>query len=393
MKSATYILYHPGNFFWKFIFLFTFLIVSCIGKSGSESGKILKAGTGYITRAERIKIDKLSGSVTVTILNPWQGANNVNLIYHLVRRGSAIPAGMDSSTIIFVPVKKIICMSTTHVAMISALNEENTISGVSGTSYVFSEKIIKNIGKGLVEDVGYEANLNKELILKISPDLVMMYGIGSESAGYTGKIRELGVKVIFNADYLETDPLGKAEWIKLFGALYCNENLADSIYTSEFQEYNTLKSFIEQHISARPKVLLGLPYKDTWFISPGNSFISKLIGDAGGDYLWHNTESSVSMPFGIEKVYLGALTAEYWLNIGSVSSKNDIISVDQRLKDLPCYKNGNLYNNNKRVTIKGGNDFWESGAVYPHLILKDIATILHPELFNDKELVFYRKIF
>lgn len=393
MKSAIYILYHPGIFFWKFIFLFTILIVSCKGKSGNESGKIINAGSGYITRAERIKIDKQSGSVTVTILNPWQGANNVNLIYHLVRRGSVVPAGLDSSTIIFVPVKKIICMSTTHVAMISALNEENTISGVSGTSFVFSEKIIKNIGKGLVEDIGYEANLNKELILKISPDLVMMYGIGSESAGYTGKIRELGVKVIFNADYLETDPLGKAEWIKLFGALYCKENLADSIYTSEIQEYNTLKSFIEEHISARPKVLLGLPYKDTWFISPGNSFISKLIGDAGGDYLWHNTESSVSMPFGIEKVYLGALTAEYWLNIGSVSSKNDIISVDQRLKDLPCYKNGNLYNNNKRVTVKGGNDFWESGAVYPHLILKDIATILHPELFNDKELVFYRKIF
>ena len=73
------------------------------------------------------------------------------------------------------------------------------------------------------------------MILSISPDLVMMYGIGSESLGYIGKIKELGIKVMFNADYLETDPLGKAEWIKLFGALYCKESMADSIFRSEHE--------------------------------------------------------------------------------------------------------------------------------------------------------------
>jgi iron complex transport system substrate-binding protein len=283
-------------------------------------------------------------------------------------------------------------MSTTHVAMISALSEENTIAGMSGTGFIFSESLLNNVKKGLIEDVGYEGNLNKELILKISPDLIMMYGIGSESAAYVGKIKELGVKVLFNADYLETDPLSKAEWIKLFGALYCKEKMADSIFNSEVETYNKLKSFISQNISVRPNVLLGLPFKDTWFVSPGNSFISKLIEDAGGDYLWRNTVSSVSMPFGIENVYLRALTADYWLNIGSVNSKNEISLIDERLADLNCFKNGNLYNNNKRITMNGGNDYWESGSLYPHLILKDIATILHPDLFNQKELFFYRKI-
>jgi iron complex transport system substrate-binding protein len=241
--------------------------------------------------------------------------------------------------------------------------------------------------------VGYEGNLNKELILKISPDLIMMYGIGSESAGYVGKIKELGVKVVFNADYLETDPLNKAEWIKLFGALYCKDSMADSIYETEVKSYNKLKSFIREHISNRPKVLLGLPFKDTWYVSPGNSFISKLISDAGGDYLWQNTESSVSMPFGIENVYLSALTADYWLNIGSANTKEEILTVDQRLKELPCFKYGNLYNNNKRITGNGGNDYWESGSVFPHVILKDIASILHPDLFSDYESFYYRKIY
>ncbi|MCX6320197.1 MAG: ABC transporter substrate-binding protein [Bacteroidia bacterium] len=369
------------------------LFESCGGIKESHPGTSITDNGALISSAERFTLQKNDSCTIVTIINPWQGANDVTQVYYLVSRGSELPDGLDSSMVIFVPLKRIVCMSTTHIAMISALGEENTIAGVSGTGFIFSGSLIRNVEKGLIEDVGYETNLNKELILKISPDLIMMYGIGSESAGYVGKIKELGVKVVFNADYLETDPLSKAEWIKLFGALYCKENLADSIYKSEVEAYNKMKSYISRNISGRPKVLLGLPFKDTWYVSPGNSFISKLIRDAGGSYLWQNTESSVSMPFGIENVYLSALTADYWLNIGSVNTKDEISMIDQRLEGLPCFKNGNLYNNNKRITANGGNDYWESGSLFPHVILKDIASILHPELFIDNELFYYHKIY
>jgi iron complex transport system substrate-binding protein len=276
--------------------------------------------------------------------------------------------------------------------MISALGEENSITGVSGQDFIYSPAVKINIEKGLVSDVGYEANLNKELVIKLSPDLIMIYGIGSESAGYVGKIKELGIKVLINADYLETDPLSRAEWVKLFGALYDRKSMADSIFNSEAVQYNTLKSHILGSITDKPKVLLGMPFKDTWYISPGNSFISRLISDAGGDYIWNDLNSSVSMPYGIENVFLKALNADYWLNISTVNSKSDISYVDERLTELPCFKNGNLYNNNRRITEGGGNDFWESGSIYPHLLLKDIASILHPDLFSGHELVFYKKI-
>lgn len=373
------------------------LIILCL--TFASCGRVEKKGLvkfivagNRIERAERFTLVQKNRWTEVKIIDPWQGATGVNQIYYLVKRGSVLPGGVDSSAVIFVPLKKIICMSTTHLAMISALGEEQTIAGVSGTNFIYSPAIIKNVEKGLVVDVGYEANLNKELILKISPDLIMIYGIGSESSGYLGKIKELGIKIIINADYLETDPLSRAEWIKLFGALYCKENLADSLYKSEVDEYTRLKSFIVQKTTNKPKVLLGLPFKDTWYISPGNSFISKLINDAGGDYLWMDTESSISMPFGLENVYLRGLKADYWLNIGSVSSRNEISNVDPRLDDLPCFKNDNLFNNNKRISVNGGNDYWESGSLYPHLLLKDIATILHPEIFSDHELIFYKKI-
>jgi iron complex transport system substrate-binding protein len=377
----------------RFILIIVLFSISGCGKRDKKNDYRLRNAGDEIVSAERFTLEKKRGWTEVKIINPWQGATNVNQSYYLVKRGSELPEGLDSAKIIFVPLQKIICMSTTHIAMISALGEEKSIVGVSGTNFIYSPELIRNVEKGSVVDVGYEANLNKELILKISPDLIMIYGIGSESAGYVGKLKELGIKIIINADYLETDPLSRTEWIKLFGALYCKENLADSIYKSEVDKYKKLKLFVDQNARSRPKVLLGLPFKDTWYISPGNSFISKLITDAGGDYLWKDTESSVSMPYGIENVYLRGMKADFWLNTGTVSSRDEILNIDQRMNDLPCFKNDNLFNNNNRTTIDGGNDYWESGSLYPHLILKDIATILHPELFSEHELTYYRKIY
>jgi iron complex transport system substrate-binding protein len=379
----------------KSIFLLVFLMFSgfsCKQVNNSLIRKKTGDDPGSIVLAEKVKIEKSSGSVTLTILNPWQGAKDVNMIYHLVRYGNPVPTGLDSSEVIFVPLSKIICMSTTHIAMVSALNEEGSIKGVSGADFVYSKSLLKRKLEGALADVGYEGNLNNELILQIKPDLVMMYGVGSESAGYVGKLKELGIKVMFNADYLEKDPLSKAEWIKVFGALYCKESIADSLFNSEVNSYDSIRLFISAQIKSKPKVMLGLPYKDTWYISPGNSFVSKLISDAGGDYIWKDTESDVSMPYGIENVYLKALEADFWLNTGASKTKNDIKAVDIRLEDLPCFKNGNLFNNNNRLTDGGGNDYWESGSVHPHVILKDIASILHPDLFPGYKKIYYRKI-
>ncbi len=365
---------------------------SCIRSEEKKGIKKSSEDTSVTHHAERFRIVKKTGYTQITIINPWQGASNVNQTYSLVKRGDMLPDGLNSSNVIYVPVRNIICMSTTHVSMISELDEVESIVGLSGTGFIFSAPVKEYIMKGAVADVGYEANLNKELIMSISPDLIMMYGVGSESAGYIGKLRELGVNVIFNADYLEDNPLGKAEWIKVFGALYCKENIADSIFNNEVLNYHKIVKYIYEDLSYRPKVLLGLPYKETWYISPANSYISRLISDAGGEYLWNDTESSVSMPFGIENVYMRALNADYWLNTGTATSKEEINFIDTRLSELPCFKKGNLFNNIKRINESGGNDYWESGTVHPHLILKDIASILHPELFSDHELFFYQRI-
>jgi len=368
------------------------MLISCHADHKKMEDEKQDTDNHIVKTAKGFSIIKYENYSILTVTDPWQGAEGIKLVYYLVKRDSPAPPEIPAEKVIFVPVGSIVCMSTTHAGMINALGESESITGISTAGYAYSEEITVRVKQGTISEVGYETSLNQELIIKLSPDLVMMYGIGSESSGHVNKLNELGIKIMFNGDYLETDPLAKAEWIKMFGALYCKEELADSIYNKEVNDYNAIRDYVKENTESKPLVLLGLPFKDTWFISPGNSFVSKLIEDAGGNYLWKNTSSSVSMPYGLENVYIAAMNADYWLNIGTVINSDDISLVDNRLADLKCFRNGNLYNNNKRITETGGNDYWESGALWPHLILKDMASILHPGLFSGHELYYYRKV-
>jgi len=392
MKTAD----HRNHFFVmqvlnRFVFA-SVILISCTGNNAKSPSDLKTAETPIVSYAKRLKIENSDGYSHVFVLNPWQGVRDLAQEWYLIRSDEEIPSFIDTLKVIRVPVKKVVCMSTTHIAMISALGEAGSVVGFSGTRFIFNDTLVQCVRRGEIREVGYEDNLNKELIVKLDPDLVMVYGIGSESSGYIGKLREMGVRVVYNADYLENNPLGKAEWIRFMGALFCKEELADSIFAGIEKEYNKLKSYISANIVERPKVLLGLPFRDTWYISPGNSYISALVGDAGGDYLWMDTESSESMPLGLENVYMKAISAGYWLNTGSAGTLSDIATIDERLTRLNCYKTGNVFNNTRRTGQEGGNDYWEGGSLNPHLILRDIAAILHPDLFEGHELIYYRRL-
>lgn len=368
------------------------LLFSCRGNDintlkGKETPEL-----GGISYAKRLSIDHSKGYSHISVTGPWQGSEGVVQDWYLLPRGTAVPDYIDSARVIRVPVEGVVCMSTTHISMIKALDKASTIRGFSGSGFIFDEEVRKLAEMGGIRETGYENSLNKELIVSLHPDVVIAYGIGSESAGYLGKLKEMGIRVLFNADYLEEDPLGKAEWIRLFGELYDCSETADSIFRHIENEYNSLKLLISEKTEGKPRILLGLPFRDTWYVSPGNSYISRLLSDAGGEYLWEDSESPVSMPLGLENVFVRAVTADYWLNTGSAVSAVEIGAVDPRLTRLRCFESGNLYNNNRRMSHGGGNDYWESGSLNPHIILKDIASIIHPGLFPQYELYYYQKL-
>lgn len=372
--------------------LISVLLSSCKGSVSNTALTSEKSETSGISHAKRIKIESTDGYSHISVIGPWQGSGGVIQDWYLLPRGMSIPSHIDSLKVIRIPVERVVCMSTTHIAMIKALGKSASIKGFSGTGFIYDEQIRAQVARGEIYETGYEDNLNKELILSVLPDIVIAYGIGSESAGYLGKLNEMGVKVLFNADYLEEDPLGKAEWIKLFGALFDCRLFADSLFEHTESEYNRIRSLIAGNTASKPRILLGLPFRDTWFISPGNSYISRLISDAGGEYLWEDSVSDVSMPMGLENVFIKAVTADYWLNTGSARSTGEIAAVDPRLARLTCFKNGKMYNNNRRMSPGGGNDYWESGCLNPHIILRDIASVIHPGMFPGEELYYYTKL-
>jgi iron complex transport system substrate-binding protein len=350
----------------------------------------LPEGNRYATH---FRITDSADYTILEIIEPWQGAAGVIQRWYLIEEGSTGFGDLkNDDNIIKVPVKKIVCMSATHVAMVSALGMEDALYGVSGTGLIFDQSVRNAIASGHTREVGYDENMNRELLVEMSPDLIIAYGIGSESLSHYVKLAELGLKVMYNADYLENDPLGKAEWIRVFGALMNKREMADSIFISSEQEYKSVMETVLHNNSEKPLVMLGLPWKESWYVSPGNSYISKLIEDAGGSYLWKDFQSDFSMPFNLENVYTRAINADYWLNPGTATHLSDILSVDHRLSSLKVFSGKRIYNNNLMVNRSGANDYWETGSLRPGLILKDMAMIFNRELFTGDSLRFFNQL-
>lgn len=296
-----------------------------------------------------------------------------------------------SQNVIKIPLKRVICMSTGHVAYLNTLGEIGSIIAVSGSKYINNEQIIDLIKQNKIADVGYESSLNYELILSLKPDMIFTYGVSGENNSYIDKLRQLGIPVLVLGDFNENHPLGKLEYLKLFGALFSKQHIADSIFNAKKTSYLEIKDKLSK-IEKKPNVLLNAPWKETWYLPGADSYMTKLINDAGANVLGAKPNTSISGSSNIEEVYRLSLSADYWLN---PNSYNTIKSLKQALplfNNIKVVKEGNIYNNIKKITSSGGSDFWENGVIEPEIILMDLAKIFHPDMFVDHEFRYYIKL-
>lgn len=320
------------------------------------------------------------------VMNPWQGADSVVYDYRLVADTASV--ALQAGEIRW-PIRSAVCMSSTHVAFLDAVGHVDAVKGVSGLDFI-SNPAVHAAG---VRDVGYDNNLNYETIVALRPDVVFIYGLTGENAA-VAKLEQLGVPVVYIADYLENDPLGRAEWIVPFGLLTGDMDAAVSGFMHTENEYKTVGELVAASVDAgnRPKVMLNAPFKDVWYLPGDRSYIVRLLDDAGGDYLGKGEDSDVSRPVSAEKALLLMAEADFWLNPGMARDMAQLKADNRRFITLPVVRRGNVYNNNARVTTMGGSDFWESGAVRPDVVLADMARILHPELLPEHELYYFRKL-
>ena len=327
----------------------------------------------------------------INVYDPWQGARGEVFTYILADRNEELPAGIPAGTVIRTPVASVICMSTTHVAMLDKLGKTEAISAVSGTRLVFSPHLRKRIENGEVPDIGYDTNLDYEKIVEINPDVVLAYGVDAGSSAWLDRLPGLGITVVMIGEYLEATPLAQAGWLKIVAHLFDRQELAGNILADIEEQYLKLAR-LAADAGSRPVVMTGLPWRNSWFVSGGRSHFASLATDAGGRYLWEGNTGRQNFPVDIESVLSRGQEADFWINTGTATSAADIVAGDPRLGMLPPFIKGNIYNNNARVNRYGGNDYWESGIVNPHIILGDLISIMHPGLIPDHELVYYRKL-
>jgi len=372
-----------------FLIILIFLAQTCYSP-GNEQVAEIETGSGT-TYARGFRIETFPGFTILGVQDPWQGSSGNHLEYVLASDLSRIPDSLMHLPAVQTPVSRVICMSTTHVAMIEALGMTQSIVGISGPHYISNPLIRERAEAGEVLNVGADQSLNYERIVSLKPDVVMAYGITAGISGVVKRLKDLGITVILNGDYLENEPLGKTEWLRFIAAFYELGKEADSVFAGIQGEYENYCQ-LARNIAGRPGVMTGLPWKDSWYVPGGSSFAAAFIRDAGGEYIWSDVDSREAAPVDLESVFARGAVADFWINSGSARSLEDIRTTEARLVGFKPFREGMVYNNTARLNETGGNDFWETGVMEPHLILADLIRIFHPGLLPGYELRYYEEL-
>ena len=268
--------------------------------------------------------------------------------------------------------ERVVCMSSSYIAMLDAIDRVAKVVGVSGKQYIFNTAVSSNPE---VKDIGYDSNIDYEALVALRPDVVLMYGITSEDSTVTAKLRELNIPYLYLGDYTEQSPLGKAEWIVAIGEIAGCRAYAEQVFSDIETRYNTIKKSVTT--TNKPKVMFNLPYQDVWYMPSDDSYIVRLVEDAGGEYIYKgNNPTGGSRGISLEEALLLVNRADIWLNPSQVLSLDELRTVAPHFAGSAVVREGKVYNNNRIRTQYGGSDFWESAIVRPDVVLSDLAAIL-----------------
>lgn len=366
--------------------LYFFVLTSCISnkKTSLEAFKQNVYTPEYATGFKILGADN-TASTLIQISDPWQGAQNIQMSYFISRNGEQAPAGF-TGPVIPAGAKRIVCMSSSYIAMLDAIGQTDRIVGVSGIDYVSNTYVLAH--KDSIRDMG--AEMNYELLIGLKPDVVLLYGIGDAQTSITNKMRELSIPYMYVGEYLEESPLGKAEWLVVLSELTDSREKGIEVFREIPKRYQALKALTET-IEQRPAVMFNTPWNDSWVMPSTQSYMAQLVADAGADYIYKENVSNSSTPIGLETAYGLIQKTDYWIHVGSVITLDELKAVNPKFADAKAVREKRVYNNNLRLTPTGGNDYWESAVVRPDVVLRDLLHIFHPELITDS-LYYYRHL-
>lgn len=371
-----------------FIIIFI-AFISCKDNSSRQEPENQQGETIAMKYAQGFSIKSYETYKILEVATPWPGAKEP-FKYLLHSPNATIPDSIDFDEKLEIPVKNIVVTSTTHIPALEALGLEDKLSGFPGTRYISSEKTRTLIDSGQVQELGQNENINTEILIDLSPDVVVGFAIDASNKSLE-TIKNIGIPVIYNGDWTEKTPLGKAEWIKFFGALFDKnmeaEKIFDDIETS-YLEAKELASLSKD----KPVIIAGSMYNDKWYIPYGNSWQAQFIDDANGNYLYSDTKGEGSLALSFESVLEKAGDADIWISSGQFESYAQLAESSVHYDKFKAVLDKEVYTVSLSKGATGGVLFYELGPQRPDLILKDLITIFHPDLLQDHENVFFKPL-
>lgn len=365
------------------IFLFASIIILC-SCSGSRGGDATPEGIKVANLyAKGFEITRYNEYTVVSVADPWDTAK-VLQNYILVPAENPLPHKLPQGTVIRTPIKNAIMYTVVHTAVLEQLGALDAVKGICESQYLTSRKAKEAIASGRITDCGMATSPNVEKIMEIGGEIIIASPF--EHGGY-GQVEKLGIPIFESADYMETHPLGRVEWIRVYGMLSGREAQADSLINATVENYNSLKDLAAGAVE-RPRIMVERKYGSSWFIPGGASYMAMMYNDAGADYIFRDNPETGSVPYSFESVYDRGLDADIW--VLKYTSDRQMTYADLKGEYLPYsdfapFKNRRIYTCNTSETA-----YYEYISIHPDRILADLVHIFHPELMPDHKPLCYR---
>jgi len=368
---------------------FTLLIILTAFTSCANKQQNKNENTGKETKnkyAEGFSITQSDKYTCVTVFNPWKKGEIYDKYYLVKDTKTSVP---QDGKKIQIPLKSLVANSATYFEFLSMLGELDKVTGVCSAAWIYNPQILAGVKAGKIKDLGDAFNLNIESLMMLRPQAVMTSAYNAEDQN-SKRLTQSGLSVIYNIEWQEKTLLGRAEWIKFIGAFFDKSAKADSLFNEiekKYKEASTLALKTKKH----PTLLSGQDFRGTWTMPAGRSFNARMFHDAGASYFFENDTTSGSLSSNIESALVNFNKADVWVGT-QANSLDELGKQDAKYKLFKAYKDGNVYNYNKRMNAAGGNDYWEGAVAHPDLLLSDMIKALHPELLPNYEFTYMQKL-
>ncbi len=363
------------------------LVISC--KKNVRSVQQVQVPNTTTSYAKSFSIESGDGFTVLQVNRPWPGASKA--FRYLVAPKEKLAAMTFPSdaydAVVATPITSLIATSTTHIPALESLGGLDKLIGFPDTKYISSMPARELISTGKIKELGTNESLNTEMVLELRPDVIVGFGIDDQNSAYH-VFQKANIPVVFNGDWTEETPLGKAEWIKFFGVLLDKQKEADSIFKAIETSYQEVKK-IAAKAAKKPTVLSGALFKDVWYLPAGESWAAQFIKDANGEYLYQATSGTGSLSLSLESVLEKGQQANVWIAPSRFTSYQEMEQANAHYQQFNAFRVKKIYTFANTRGATGGLLYYELAPQRPDLVLQDLVHFFHPEILPDHNPYFF----